>query len=115
MNKRPLSVIIIACVYIATGLIGVVYHLTEFKAQHPVQYDIALIELVRFAAIVAGVFMLRGHNWARWLGIAWIALHVVLSAFHSVRELAMHSLLLAVFVFFLFRPAANRYFRAAKA
>jgi hypothetical protein len=67
MNKRPLSVIIIACVYIATGVIGVVYHLTEFKTQHPFQYDVVLIELVSLAAIIAGVFMLRGHNWARWL------------------------------------------------
>jgi hypothetical protein len=113
MNKRPLSVIVIACVYVATGAIGVVYHLTEFKAQHPFQYDIVLIELVSLAAIIAGVFMLRGHNWARWPAVAWIAFHVVLSAFHSWRELAMHSLLLVIFAFFLFRPAANRYFNAA--
>ena len=33
MNKRPLSVIIIAFVYVATGVIGVVFHLTELKAQ----------------------------------------------------------------------------------
>lgn len=115
MNKRPPPVIIIACVYIATGAIGVVYHLAESKPQHPFQCDIVLIELVSLAAIVAGAFMLRGHNWARWLAIAWIASHVVLSAFHSLRELAMHTLLLAVFAFFLFRPAANRYFRAAGA
>jgi hypothetical protein len=115
VTKRPLSVIIIACVYVATGVIGVVYHLTEFKTQHPFQYDIVLIEFVSLAAIVAGVFMLRGHNWARWLAIAWIAFHFVLSAFHSVRELAMHSLLLAIFAFFLFRPAADRYFNATEA
>jgi hypothetical protein len=115
MNKRPLSVIIIACVYIATSVIGVVYHLTEFKTQHPFQYDIVLIELVSLAAIIAGVFMLRGHNWARWLAIAWIAFHVVLSAFHSFSELGMHTVLLVVFAFFLFRPAANRYFHGGGA
>jgi hypothetical protein len=116
MNKRPLPVIIIACLYIATGAIGVVYHLTEFKARpsfQSFQYDIVLIELVSLMAIVAGAFMLRGYNWARWLAVAWIAFHVVLSAFHSWRELAMHSLLLVIFAFFLFRPAANRYFNAA--
>jgi hypothetical protein len=114
MNKRPLSVLIIACVYIATGAIGVVYHLTGLKAQHPFQYDIVPIELVSLAAIIAGAFMLRGRNWARWLAIAWIAFHVVLSAFHPLLELAVHGLLLVAFVFFLFRPAANRYFGAAK-
>ena len=35
-------------------------------------------------AIVCGVFLLRGHNWARWLALAWIAFHVVLSAFHAI-------------------------------
>jgi len=42
-----------------------VYHLAEFKA-HPFQNDILWVSLVRLLAIVGGVFMLRGHNWARW-------------------------------------------------
>jgi len=29
-------------------------------------------ESVRLSGIVAGVWMLRGENWARWLAIAWI-------------------------------------------
>jgi len=112
MNKRPLSVTIIGCLLAATGAIGLVYHLKELKPQHPFQYDIVWVSLVRLAAIVAGVFMLRGSNWARWLALVWMLFHVVLSAFHSLQEFLVHALLLAVFAFFLLRPPANGYFRA---
>ena len=111
MNKPPISIIVIACLYIATGAIGLVSHLFQFKPQHPFQYDIVWISLVSLAAIVSGVYLLRGRNWARWLALAWIAFHVVLSAFHSPFELLVHSLLCAAFAFFLFRPRATRFFR----
>src|SRR5258708_25619263 len=97
MNKRPISVTIISGVMIAAGVIGLVYHLSELKVQHPFQYDIVWISLLRLLAIVAGVFMLRRANWARWLTMAWITLHVVVSAFHSMPQLAMHGLILVAF------------------
>ena len=55
--------------------------------------------------------MLRGCNWARWLLAAWMAYHVVLSAFHSVTELALHTLLFGAIGYFLFRPQSSAYFR----
>jgi len=58
------------------------------------------------------VYMLLGRNWARWLGLAWIAFHVIISAFHSAQELVIHGLLLALFAYFLLRPSASAYFRA---
>ena len=85
MNKRPLSVTIISVVYILTGVISSAFHLTEFKPQHSFPYDIVLVELVGLIAVVSGVFMLRGRNWARWLAIAWMAFHVVLSAAATVK------------------------------
>jgi hypothetical protein len=114
MNKRPLSVTVISCLFIAAGLMGLGYHLTEIKAHHPFQYDVLWVCLVRLIAIVCGFYMLRGSNWARWLTLVWIAYHVILSGFHSLFELAVHSLLFAVFAYFLFRPKATQYFRAAK-
>jgi hypothetical protein len=113
-NKRPLAVTILACVYIAVGTIGFVYHFTEFRARDAFQYDAVWVELVRLLAIIAGAFMLRGHNWARWHALAWIAFHVVLSAFGAFHEFAIHCLFCAVIAFFLFRPDAARYFRAAR-
>jgi len=114
MNKRPLSVTIISFVFIAAGVMGVAYHLTEFKVQHPFQDEAAWLLVVRLLAIVAGIFMLKGKNCARWLSMVWIGSHVILSAFHSIPELAMHALLFVVFAYFLFRTPATQYFRTER-
>ncbi len=114
MNKCPLPVTILAWVYIAMGTIGFVYHLPELHANNALQFDGVWIELVRLLAVVAGVFMLRRQNWARWLALAWIAFHVVVGALHSVQQFAIHCLFCAVIAYFLFRPEATRYFRGAR-
>jgi hypothetical protein len=111
--KRPISVTILSWVLITAGAVGLVYHITEFKTLRPFLYDTLLIELVRLLAVIAGVYMLRGANWARWLAIAWIAFHVGVSYFHSWGEMAMHAAILAVFAYILLRPAAAEYFRAS--
>ena len=113
MTQRPLSVTLISLVLIASGGIGLVYHLSDFRAQHPFQYDIVWVSLVRLVAILCGVYMLRASNWARWLSIVWIAFHVILSAFHSRFELGFHIFVFAVFAYFLSRPGTNQYFRGS--
>jgi len=109
MNKRPLSVTVVGCIFIAAGVIGFAYHVTEFKTQR--SFELIWVCLLRLLAILGGVFVLRGKNWARWLVLAWIAYHVVLSAFHHFFELAVHAALLAVIAYILFRPRASAYFR----
>jgi hypothetical protein len=108
-NKRPISVTILACVYLAVGALGFAAHFRELLARYP---DAVPIELTELAAIVCGAFLLRGHNWARWLAMAWIAFHVVLSAFHQIPELIIHTLFCAAIAWILFRPEAARYFAA---
>ena len=71
-------------------------------------------EFVRLLAVVAGVFMLLGYNWARWLALAWIGSHIILSAFHAPREFAVHCLFFAAIAWFLFRPEAQSYFRGSR-
>jgi hypothetical protein len=107
-NKRPISVTILACVYLAVGAIGFAYHFRELLS---LQQDIVWAELTEFLAIVSGAFMLRGHNWARWLALAWIVFHVILSLFDSFHGLAAHALFCLVIAWILFRPEAARYFR----
>ena len=106
--KRPISVTIIACVYLAVDTLALVYHFRELLS---LQRDSVSIELTEFLAVVSGAFMLRGHNWARWLALAWIAFHVILSIVESDHGLAIHGLLSVVIAWILFRPEAARYFR----
>lgn len=111
MNKRPISVVVIGWLYIVTGAIGFASHLTDFMLRRSSQVDAILISLVGLLAIVAGAYMLRGRNWARWLAIAWIGFHVIVGALNSWFAFAMHSVLLAAFAYLLFRSDATHYFR----
>jgi len=113
MNKRPLPVTILAWVYIAVGIVGFAFHLRDLHANNALQFDGVWVELARLLAVLAGAFMLRGKNWARWLALVWIAFHVVISALHSIPEFAVHCLFCAVIAWFLFRSEATRYFRGA--
>jgi len=87
------------------GIIGSAYHFHDLR-----QPDGVLTECIEVLAILAGAFMLRGSNWARWLALAWMTFHVVLSAFGALRELAIHSLILAGIAWLLFLPQSRRYF-----
>jgi hypothetical protein len=107
-NTRPLSVTLVACLYILIGVVGFVFHFKELLSRQP---DAVAIELTELMGLLAGAFMLRGHNWARWLALAWIAFHVIVSAFHPLMELALHSVFLIVIAWVLLRPAGARYFR----
>jgi len=110
MTKRPLTVSIVSFLYIAAGAIGLVYHLKEFKTSTPFQSEIVWISLVRLLAIVSGIFMLLGRSWARWLALAWITFHVVISFFHSWQQVVFHGLLLVLIAYFLYRPQAKAFF-----
>ena len=41
----------------------------------------------------------------------WVVYHVILNVFHSLPELAVHGVLLAVVAYLLLRPKAAAYFR----
>jgi hypothetical protein len=110
MRKRPLAVSIFSCLFIVTGVVGLIRHLADYKASQLFAYDLVWIFIVELAAILCGAFMLRGNNWARWLALAWMGFHVVLSFFQSLREVGVHGLLFALIAYFLFRPEARAYF-----
>lgn len=118
MTRRPLSITLISWLFIAVGGIGLLAGFTALlestappRIAEP-SFEFWLSQAVRFCAIVSGVFMLYGFNWARWLLVVWLGYHVILSVLHSPFELIVHSLLFAVVAYFLFRPEASAYFRA---
>jgi hypothetical protein len=68
------------------------------------------VHLSRILEIVAGVFMLYGFNWARWLMVVWIAFHIVIGALHSPLQFFLHASIFSGVLFFLFRAKASAYF-----
>ena len=101
---------LIGWLFIAAGVVGIVYHAAELK-EITTRPEVMGILAVRLLAIVGGFFSLKGANWARWLLIAWIIYHVIISIFHTTAELAMHAVLMVVVILALFHPKANAYFR----
>jgi hypothetical protein len=114
-NHRPLSVAILAWLYIGVGTVGFVTHLSEFQAGNAFRFDGVWIELTELGAVLCGAFMLRGQNWARWLALAWMAFHVILSGLDRFHGFAIHCLFSVVIAWVLFRPGAARYFRNVSA
>jgi len=106
--KRPLSVTILGLLYIAVGIGSTVAHLLG----KPSATELATVAVLGLLAVLAGVFMLRAQNWARWLALAWMAFHVALSIFHPLHELIVHTAILVLFAYLLFRPQERAYFRS---
>ena len=76
MTKRPLSITIISWIFIAFGGISFLTSLVPLAdsaaarrlAEHP--FEFWLTPLIRILALLCGVFMLYGFDWARWLLVA---------------------------------------------
>ena len=112
MNQRPLPVTLIAWLLIVTGVFGGAMHIRDLVSQRSLHLADLGIPLASLLAAVCGVFLLRGHHWARWFAVAWMAFHVAISLFDSWQKVAVHVVLLALFAYFLFREDAKAYFRA---
>jgi hypothetical protein len=108
--KRPVTVLIVSCLYIGVGVVGFAYHFPELVA---LARDSVWIELTELLAIICGAFMLAGRNWARWLALVWMAFHVVIS-FPVLGQAAVHFLFFAVIAWILFRSDAMQYFGRAR-
>lgn len=115
MRNRPLSITAVGLLFLITGAVTFGFHLSRGWSlsrvgRGAIHSDVLLVLSVSLLALVAGIFMLRGSNWARWLALAWLAFHVVISALNSWRETAVHALLFALIAWLLLRPEAARWF-----
>ena len=110
MPKRPYPVTAVSCLFILAGVVGLIYHAIEFDSANSNRYEFSWICLLRLLAIVFGISILRGNNWARWGGLTWIAYHVILTAFHSWNDFAMHCLIGEVIAYALLSSEASKYF-----
>jgi hypothetical protein len=108
--KRPFQVAALGWLFIAVGIVSTIFHLLN----GPVDRWTVPILLVGTTAIGAGVFLLQGARWARWLVLAWLAFHVVVSALNSLSDAMPHIVLLLVVAYFLLGPPTSRYFRSGQ-
>lgn len=110
-RKRPVFVLVIGVLFIAIGLLDIwlgVSPLANKEAQRA--SDDLLVASIGIIALVGGIYVLQGHNWARWLLAAWMALHVALSI-RQPYALLGHVVIFGLILAGLFYPAASAYFR----
>lgn len=120
-QRRPLSITLIGWLFIVFGLVSFIYGFLPRGSANPIPqeshfFDTWVVPLIRALASVAGLFLLFGQNWARWLLAAWMAFHIVISGlFHSIGALLMHCVIYGVIGWFLFRPQVAAFFAAKNA
>ena len=120
-TRRPIAITILGWLFVVVGVAGLLsstLSLISDSARPAVGpahgAEPGLVLTVRALAVVGGVLILYGVSWARWLLVAWMAWHVVLSLGHSRGELAVHAFFLVVLLFVLFNRRASAYFGTAR-
>ena len=111
MKRCPLPVLIVAIALMVAGTVGFFYHLKDFTQPDQKIYTVLLVEALRITAIVSGILLLKGNNAGRWMSIAWILVHVVISVFNSVTATIMHIAVLVIICTLLFMQVSSNYFK----
>lgn len=120
--RRPIAITILGWLFVVVGVAGLISSALSLRndlAGRPpglsaYRGEPGLVLTVRALAVVGGVLILYGVSWARWLLVAWMAWHVVLSLGHSSGELAVHAVFLVLLLFVLFSRQATAYFGTAR-
>lgn len=114
MSHRPVSVSIVAVLYVIAGVAGILYHGKELVTPGGITLAALGILLVRLLAIVAGISLFLGRRWARWLVIGWMAFHVIVRALNSPEQFVFHLVFLILLCIVLFRTSVNLWLSQSK-
>jgi hypothetical protein len=112
VNKRPLSITIISFLFILLGALTVIHAAWDLVNTEQRLTNLEhhwMIYVSGVAAILGGAFLFKGHNWARWLLVLWMAFHIVVGALNGIVPLLTHVVIFSALSIFLFRRPASSY------
>ena len=109
MKKRPIPIVIVSTLFILVGIVGFAFHVKELSDK---LYETIWVLFLEILAVACGILLLFKITWARWLTIAWLLYHVIISAFNSTSEMIAHIVFLVVVSILLFLPVSSRYFQS---
>jgi hypothetical protein len=120
--KRPRSIALVSAVFIVTGVAGLLADIwplvsavrgAQLAALRAVGVtNLAPASGLHLLAIAGGVALRGGRNWARWLLVAWMLIHVGISSLHSMGEIVAHCVIFSPLLYLLFGSPARRFFCA---
>jgi hypothetical protein len=111
-SRRPWSVIVVAVIFLALGVLDITRGLAPLFASAPhwhMAADDVEVLAIGIAAIVGAVYVWKGRNWARWLLAIWMAFHVAISIGQPTKLIA-HAVIFGCIAFLLFRPRTSTFF-----
>lgn len=124
MMQRPRSITVIAWIFLVVGAVGLLKDLWPLLSANAVSQlaklkadglaDLGPAWTSRLLAILGGIGLLRGYNWARWLLVVWMAFHFGLSVLHSWEELLVHAAVFAPILYLLFTRSSTSFFDGAR-
>ncbi len=109
LRKPPLSIAIVGALFLALAALDLYRGLAPLFGAGHLAGDDLLVLAIGVAAAVGAVFVYLGHEWARWLLAAWMALHVAISV-GDASKLVMHAVIFGLIAFLLFRPPVREHF-----
>ena len=109
MKNRPIPIIIVSTLFILVGIVGFAFHVKELSDK---VYETIWVLFVEILAVACGILLLLKIAWARWLAIAWLLYHIIISAFNSRSEMIAHIVFLIVISILLFLPVSSSYFKS---
>ena len=111
------SIVAVGVLFIALGFLdlyrGVAPLFGSVPSPHLANDDLQVL-VIGVAALVGGIHVARGRNWARWLLAAWMALHVAISVGRP-GALAAHLAIFGCVAYVLFRARSSAHFRPSAA
>ncbi|MEO8560996.1 MAG: hypothetical protein ABI601_02910 [bacterium] len=112
MRTSIASVIGVGVLFLALGVLdvyrGVAPLFASASPSHLAGDDVQVLA-IGIAALIGGIFVLRGRNWARWLLAGWMVLHVAISIGQPT-ALVAHLVIFGFVTFLLFRSSASAHF-----
>jgi hypothetical protein len=106
MRKRPLSVTFVGWLYLVVNVVGLALHYSDVLPPH--HAEDFWIDGVRALGLLAGAFVLRGADWARWLALAWMAFHVWVGWLNGSAPGLIHSCFFVLILYLLFLRSDSR-------
>lgn len=113
LRACPKSVLVLGPLFVGAGLLDLYWGLTPLLGGSTPRWKSDDLEVigVGVAALVGGVWTLKGCNWARWLLAFWMVLHIALSALDPL-TVGIHVAIFVIAIAALFNPTVSRYFRS---
>jgi hypothetical protein len=121
MNKRPISITVIAWILIISTILFLIYSIVNFndpvagnlmlQNSIPLSIQFVVMYLGLSISLISGIAFLKRQNWARFLYVGWCVIGFIISFATSPMRMTLPGFaLFLIEVFFLFRPKANAYF-----